>query len=142
MATLTAIRASLETEVASQLGAGTQVLSEVTANPPLPCVVFVPDAANFDVAMARGTDTWEFDVFVLVPSGDIEVGQVRLDPYVSGAGSLSVRQAIWNSRPNFSTAGFDAHISAMTSYGGQLESVGVNHVGAILRLIVHTRGTE
>lgn len=142
MATLATIRGTLETEVAAALGAGTQVLSELTANPPLPCVAFVPDVADFDVAMARGTDTWEFDVFVLVPSANVEVGQVRLDPYVSGAGSLSVRQAVFNARSAFQAAGFDAHISAMTSYGGQFEKVGEQHVGASLRLIVHTRGTE
>lgn len=142
MATLAAIRASLETEVAAQLGTGTQVLSELTANPPLPCVAFVPATADYVQAMARGTDTWEFDVFVIVPTADIEVAQVRLDPYVSGAGSLSVRQAVWNARPNFQTAGFDAHIAAMTSYGATFEKVGEQHLGALLRLIVHTRGTE
>jgi hypothetical protein len=142
MATLGAIRSSLESELQTFYGTGTQVLSELTANPPLPCVVFEPEEADFDVAMARGTDTWVFVVSVAVPAGNAEVGQVRLDPYVSGAGSLSVRQGIWNARTAFVAAGFDAHISAMTSYGGQLEIVGKDHIGATLRLIVHTRGTE
>lgn len=142
MATLTAIRATLETQVAAQLGAGTQVLSEMTANPPLPCVAFVPEEADFTVAMARGTDTWVFEVIIVVPTADVELAQVHLDPYVSGAGSLSVRQAVWNSRAAFQAAGFDAHVAAMTSYAAQFERVGEAHLGATLRLIVHTPGTE
>lgn len=140
MATLEAVRAAVATTLTTALGAGTQIYGRIPGQPALPCVCVVPDTANFDVAMARGTDTWELDLVVLVPSGDNEVGQSRLDPYVTGAGDLSIRQAIFNAR-TLGLSNTDAHVARMTDYGGSFESVDVAHIGARLRLIVHTRGT-
>lgn len=141
MATLAAIRTAFKSTVAAALGAGTEVYDGMPSNPVLPCVCLTPTEADFNVSMGRGTDTWAFDVFVLVPSADGLVGQELLDPYVTGAGALSIRQAVFAERSLGLTA-TDAHISAMTSYGGSFDAVGKPHVGAALRLIVHTSGTE
>jgi hypothetical protein len=140
MATLAAVRTAVASTLTAALGAGTQVYDTIPGQPVVPCVCVVPDTANFDVAMGRGTDTWEFDLIVLVPSGDNEVGQSRLDPYVTGSGDLSIRQAIFTTR-TLGLSNTDAHVSRMSDYGGSFEAVDVDHIGARLRLIVHTRGT-
>lgn len=142
MASLTTIRSTIKSTLGTALGAGTQVYEEVPGSPALPCVYIVPVSTDFDVAMGRGTDTWRLNLIVLVPSADNIVGQKLLDPYVSGAGSSSIRQAIWNARSTLQAAGIDAHVSAMTAYGGRYEGVGKDHIGATLTLVVHTSGTE
>ncbi len=141
MASLAAIRDGFRTTLAAALGTGVQVYDTVPGKPVLPCVCIIPAEADFVVAMGRGTDTWTFDLVILVPSADGHVGQELLDPYVTGAGASSIRQAIFNAR-TLGLTGVDAHVSSMTSYGGTVDAVGVGHVGATLRLIVHTLGTE
>lgn len=140
MATLAAIRDAIKTTLVSALGAGVEVYDNMPSSPVLPSVSVVPVSADFVVAMGRGADTWEFDLIVLVPSADGIVGQELLDPYVSGAGSSSIRQAIFNAR-TLGLSGTDAHVSAMTGYGGRWEAAGNPHVGASLRLEVTTIGT-
>ncbi|GAA2092329.1 hypothetical protein [Actinomadura alba] len=107
----------------------------------LPAAVVMPDTANFNVAMGRGMDTWEFDIAVLVSWGESGVAQDRLDAYVTGAGARSIRQAIFSNR-NLGLADTDAHISRMSDYGGQFDMAGIDNIGARLRLVVHTKGTE
>lgn len=106
----------------------------------LPAVVVAPTAADFDVTMGRGTDTWTFTLAVLVQSLDADLGQDRLDALVTGAGATSIRQCIFNAR-SLGLANVDAHVSAMSGYGGTFESAGANHIGATLTLNVHTTGT-
>ncbi|HET8684779.1 MAG TPA: hypothetical protein VFM54_23340 [Micromonosporaceae bacterium] len=142
MASLATIRTTVKSVLNAALGTGVEVYPAVPSNPVLPCVCVVPETADYVAAMGRGTDTWTFTLFVLVPSGDPVVAQGLLDPYVTGAGSSSVRQAVFNARTTFQAAGFDAHVAELLSYGGQLEAVGTPHTGASLRLIVHTPGTE
>ncbi len=144
MASLSQLRTAVKDTLVAALGAGTEVYDTIPGSPALPCVCVVPDSANFVVAMARGTDTWNFDLVVLVPSGDNQFGQSRLDPYVTGAGALSVRQAIYNANTPTTGLGLsntNAHVSGMTDYGGSFEAVDVDHIGARLRLVVHTTGT-
>lgn len=140
MASLKAIRAAFSTTLVSVIGAGTAVYQRIPAQPALPCVCVVPAIGNFVQSMARGTDTYELDVIVLVPSADNDVAQDRLDDYVTGAGDKSIRQGIFNNR-TLGLSNVDAHISGMTDYGGSFEAVDVDHIGARLRLVVHTSGT-
>lgn len=102
-------------------------------------VVVIPETANFLVAMGRGTDTWQFRLLVLVNPSDDELAQSQLDDYVSGAGSLSIRQALFNS--TLGLAGVSAFISGMSNYGAKFESAGIDHIGAALGLTVHNPGT-
>jgi hypothetical protein len=143
MATLKAIRSAFRTTVASELGAGVEVYATVPGSPVLPCLVLMPSdpAADFNVSMGRGTDTWFFDVIVLAPSADEAVGQDILDDYVTGQGSLSIREAVFNNR-TLGLSNVDAHVSGVIAYGGRYEAVDVAHIGATLRLVVHTKGTE
>ncbi len=106
----------------------------------LPAVVVIPFTSDFEVSMGRGTDTWEFDLLVLVSTSDMDIRQDSLDAYVSGSGSLSIRQAIFNNK-TLGLSGTDAHVSEMLEYGLRFEVASYPHIGARLRLKVHTSGT-
>lgn len=99
------------------------------------------DSANFTVAMGRGSDTWNFDLLVLVPASMLDTSQDALDDYVTGAGSKSVRQVVFNNR-TLGLASTDAHVSAMGGYGADYVLGQTQYVGATLRLVVHTSGKE
>lgn len=107
----------------------------------LPCVIVIPFTADYVIAMGRGLDTWEFDLLILVSTSDLDIRQDDLDAYVSGSGARSVRQAIFNAR-TLGLTGTDAHISQMLEYGARFVVAEFDHLGARLRLIVHTSGTE
>lgn len=140
MASLEQIRTAVKTTIEAAIS-GFQVHERVPAKPVPPCALVLPTTADFVVAMGRGTDTWTFDLIVLAPTADLVVGQAVLDPYVTGAGSRSIRQAIFNAR-TLGLPSTDAHIAGLGDYGGLHEYAGGPHVGATLRLIVHTPGTE
>lgn len=139
MASLPAIRLAVKTTIEAAIS-GLMVHETAVAKPTPPCVMVVPVEADFVVAMGRGTDTWPFDLLVLVPSADLVVAQTTLDPYIDGSGGQSIRQAIFLAR-SLGLANTDAHISGMSDYGGVHEYGGASHVGATLRLVVHTPGT-
>ena len=105
----------------------------------LPAVIVIPDSANFDVAMGRGTDTWEFNLYVLVSEGDMGLAQDALDDYVSGAGEASIRATIFANK-DLGLDGVNAHITAMTEYNAKFTNSDLPHVGGVLRLVVHTSG--
>lgn len=143
MASLKQIRAGIATTLATNLS-GIAVYKRVPENPVLPCVVVRPaldETADFDVAFGRGTDTWRFDLIVLVGGGDGDIGQDDLDDYVTGDGAKSIREVVHNNR-GLGLSNTDAHIAGLSAYGLTYEVVGHDHLGARLRLIAHTRGTE
>lgn len=140
MASLTAIRTAVKTTLESAIP-GLRVYDKVPGIAQVPAAVVEPATADFLVAMGRGTDTWEFILYVLVSDAEETLGQARLDEFVSGAGAKSIRAAIFAAR-TLGLASTDAHIAGLTSYGGQFESAQVAHIGATLRLVVHTKGTE
>lgn len=109
----------------------------------LPAVIVEPDNADFDVAMGRGTDQYNFTLIVVVQYNHIEVAQDNLDPFITGTGSKSIRQCIWNNR-KLGLDGVDAHVSRMYNYAMRFtpDSVGgaFEQLGARLGLIVYTRG--
>ena len=108
----------------------------------LPALVVTPAApADFDVAMSRGTDTWLFDLIVLVSAADLDVATDILDGYIFGGGPDSIRQAIWNAR-TLGLSDVDAHVSELTAYNIRYSVCDLDHMAATLRLVVHTRGTQ
>lgn len=138
MASLAQVRTGLKTTIASPTGLiGYNQVPEV-AN--LPAFVVVPREIDFAVAMGRGVDVYEFDVIVLVSRRDDGLAQTDLDAYVTGAGSSSIRQAVWNGR-TLGLADTDAHVYRMESYGAQWDIGEINHVGAALKVRVTTPGT-
>lgn len=139
MATLSAIRDAVKTTITANIS-GVEVYDTVPDVAITPAVVVFPAEADFTVAMGRGTDRWEFDLYVLCQRAVADEGQNALDAYVTGAGASSIRQVVFNN-PTLGVADTDAHISQMRDYGGQFESAQIPHVGARLRLVVLTPGT-
>lgn len=141
MASLGAIRTAIKTTLVAAI-AGLHAYDKISGSVNVPAVVVEPEDADFNVAMGRGTDTWGFTLSVVVSDNDEIVGQTKLDDFVTGAGSKSIRAAIFNAR-SLGLTSTDAHVAAMTSYGVRFEQAAdLQHIGATLRLVVHTRGTE
>jgi hypothetical protein len=108
----------------------------------VPCVVIAlagDDTADFAVAMNKGTDRWHYDLHVMTANRDAEIGQDDLDPYIDGAGPKSIRAAVFANR-TLGLANTDAWINGVSAYNASYESADLQHIGATLRLIVHTRG--
>jgi hypothetical protein len=139
MATLAAIRDAIKTTITDNV-TGLRVHDTIPDVVNLPAVVVVPRTADFDVAMGRGIDTWEFDLFVMVSKGSTRAAQDALDAYVTGAGTSSIRQVIFTNR-TLGLSNTDAHVARLIGYDLTFEASNVDHVGAALRLIVHTPGT-
>ena len=138
MASLAEIRAAAQATIAAAIpelhpyGLAADVVNS-------PAFMIKPATADFLVAMGRGTDTYVLDVTVMVAHTDLGVAQEHLDPYLTGAGARSIRQAIFLTR-TLGRGDCDAHIAGMRDYG-QYTLAGSEYVGATLRLVVHTSGT-
>ncbi len=92
--------------------------------------------ADFTVVMRKGADTWNLDLIVLLATSDLDVAQQHLDEYIDGGGPKSIRSAIFANK-SLGLDDVDAHIAQMVGYG-PFDFASYDHVGAILRLIVHT----
>ena len=139
MSSLSAIRLAIK----DVIEAGIETLRAYDTVPEaieLPAVVVEPATSDFQVSMGRGTDQWIFKIIVLVSWSDSEIAQNALDEYVSGAGASSIRQVIFNTR-TLGLPGTDAHISGMSEYGSGHPAAGVDHVAAVLDMVVYTTGT-
>src|SRR5688572_7228603 len=75
----------------------------------VPAVVVQPVEADFEVAMGRGLDAWEFDLLVLASKADERTSQERLDELVDGGGDRSIRKAIFNNN-SLGLPNVNAHI--------------------------------
>jgi hypothetical protein len=137
MSSLSAIRDAIKTTL-DALPEG-NAYDFVPDNPTFPAVCAYPSPADFFGAFARGLDTWEFEILVLTARGSDRAGQDKLDQFITGAGPLSIRQAIFNNR----TLGFtdtDANISGVLDYR-PTDVGGIPVYSARLRLVVTTSGT-
>lgn len=139
MASLTAIRDAIKTTVEANV-TGMTCYDTVPDASNLPATVVVPDVASFVQAMGRGMDTYEFDLYVLVSANEMDIRQDELDTYVTGAGSASIRAAIFANK-TLGLSNVDAHITGMSVYAEKFPMASVQHIGAVLHLIVHTTGT-
>lgn len=138
MSSVAQIRTAMKTTITTAISGlfGYDQVPEVVN---LPAVVVVPRSSDFAAAMGRGLDVHEFDVIVLVSRRDDGLAQTDLDAYVTGAGSSSIRQAIWNAR-TLGLSDADAHVYGMESYGAEWDIGTLNHVGAVLKVRVSTTG--
>jgi len=136
---LGAIRTGLKTTIEAAI-TGLKVYPTIESVNVVPAVVVVPVDADFVVAMGRGVDTYKFTLLVMVNPSDEAIAQTSLDNYLSGAGTKSIRQAIFNAR-TLGLTGVDAHVTGWSGYGAKYESAGIQHIGAQLALTVHNPGT-
>jgi hypothetical protein len=140
VSSLAAIRDAIRTTIVNS-GIGIEVYDTVPEVAVVPAVVVIPFDADFTVTMGRGTDSYNIDLFVLCSRAVADQGQDDLDSFATGAGTSSVREAIWNNK-TLGLSDVNAHIAGMNRYGGQFETAQIPHVGAVLRLVVMTSGTS
>jgi hypothetical protein len=90
--------------------------------------------------MQRGTDLYTFDMLVAVQRADSRTAQDKLDAFVTGSGSLSIRQIIYNNK-TLGLSDTDARVVNMSNYAADVNLNGVDGVGANLEIQVYTKGS-
>lgn len=139
MATLGQMRDAIKKTIKDNLS-GVHVYDTIPDVQEVPCVMVLPVSADYHVAFARGSDTWEFDLVVSVSRVDVNAGQEQLDAYVSGHGPKSIRQIMFQN-DSLGLPDTTSTVKSMKGYGGNFDTAGNNYVGAVLRLSVTTSGT-
>lgn len=92
MSSLSGIRDGLRTALATI--SGLRAYDTIPDNPSPPFAVVVPLGITFDEAFARGLDTYEMSVLVVVGRVSDRIAQDTLDGYCAPSGSGSVKTAI------------------------------------------------
>lgn len=129
---LTDIRAALKATITQ---AGLNVYDTVQDVVNTPAAVIEPFDADFVVAMARGGDTYRFNLMVLQANTNTSNAQKILDPYLTGQGPKSIREFVFEN----CTLGLDdvdAVVVSMKGYNGSPDVAGIQMIGAILRINV------
>ena len=127
MADLVSIRDALKTTINNISG--------------LRCYDTVPDnALNFPIAIIIPTSI-DFDLLVAVQRADSRTGQDKLDAFVTGQGSSSIRQIIYNNS-TLGLANTSAHVTSMSNYGADVSLNGIDAIGANLSIEVFTKGSS
>ena len=106
-----------------------------------PVALFIPTNIEFDLAMQRGTDLYTFDMIVAVQRTDARTAQDKLDEFVSGSGSKSIRQIIFNNK-TLGLADTDARVVNMTNYSADFNLNGIDGIGANFEIEVYTKGSS
>ena len=106
-----------------------------------PAAFIVPTEIEFDLAMQRGTDLYTFDMLVAVQRADSRTAQDKLDAFITGSGSSSVRQVIYNNK-TLGLSDTDARVVNMTNYAADVNLNGIDGVGANLTIEVYTKGSS
>jgi|TARA_R110000824_G_C14836670_1_gene638510 hypothetical protein len=140
MATLSQIRDGLKTTVSNI--SGLRCYDTVPDNAiNFPVAIFLPTSIEFDLAMQRGTDLYTFDLLVAVQRADSRTAQDKLDAYITGSGSSSVRQVIYNNK-SLGLADTDARVVNVSNYAADVNLNGIDGVGANLEIQVYTKGSS
>lgn len=141
MASVSAIRTAIKATIAAAIPTGIFGYDTVSAVTQVPAFVVIPRATNFAVAMGRGVDEHDVDVVVLVSKRDMALAQAELDKYATGAGSDSIRAAIFNAR-TLGLSNTDAHVTGMSGYGQVIEVGSTDYMSATLSLKVYSSGVS
>lgn len=137
MASVTEVREGIKASLEAAIP-GLTVHAKMSGVANVPAVVVQPVEADFEVAMGRGLDAWQYDLIVLASRADEAAAQDRLDEYVDGGGDKSIRRAIFNNN-TLGLANTNAHVSGMADYNGQHAVGPISYAGATLRLVVRTK---
>lgn len=105
----------------------------------LPAVVVYPAEDAPLVTSGSATRTWDLNLYVLASAGEPVIGQYDLDELIDTSGPRSVIAAL-HGNSDLGLEDTDCVVRGITAYGQQYESVGIDHVGAVLRLYVETAG--
>ena len=140
MASFSTIRSAIKTTLADNIS-GLRVYDTIDDMINVPACVVVPNSIDFNEAMARGTDKYDFDVLVVVSRADSRSGQNQLDSFINGSGSNSIRQAIFQNS-TLGQSDTSAVVTTMNDYGGTYAVNGVESIGARLGVTVYTKGSS
>ena len=113
MTTLSALRSGIATNLATISGLRTSATVPDDVNPPI--AVVAPQGITFDTAFARGLDTYEFQVLVIVGRVDERSAQNKLDAFCNPTGSQSIKTAI-ESDPTLGGESNDLRVTEMRNY--------------------------
>ncbi|WP_063042122.1 hypothetical protein, partial [Nocardia grenadensis] len=102
----------------------------------LPAVLVEPQKAQFDLAMHRGTDVWDFNLYVLVRNTDEALAQDLLDRFIEGEGPDSIRQALYENETLGIDGVADARVLSVDGYGSKGKWAGIDCLSAILKVRV------
>jgi hypothetical protein len=95
---------------------GLRVYTVLTDNPQFPAALISLDRIEFDSTMARGCDSIEFTVTLVVARADDRSAQNKLETYLAGTGATSVKTAV-ESDVTLGGAAFDARVTAAEQIG-------------------------
>lgn len=95
--------------------------------------------ADFDQAMGRGTDTWNFLLYVMVPGGDTEANAELMDEYIDSSGDKSIRRVLFNNK-SIGTNNSNAHVAGILAYDQKPQFASLDYLTAVLHIVVHTKG--
>lgn len=113
MATMSAMRTAIASNLAGISGLRTAATMPDQPNPPI--AVVMPQSVSYDTSMARGLDTYEFVVLVIVGRVDERTAQNLLDGYCNPTGSTSIKAAIESDRTLGGEAN-DLRVTDMRNY--------------------------
>lgn len=113
MATLSAMRTALASNLSGITGLRTAATMPDQPNPPV--AIVMPQSVSYDTSMARGLDTYEFVLLVIVGRVDERTAQNLLDGYCNPTGATSIKAAIESDRTLGGQAN-DLRVTDMRNY--------------------------
>lgn len=147
MATLAQVKTALAQTIAAYGSITTEAyiydnIEEFVHTPAIIIDVSPDSSADFEESFGGAHEIWKMDIYVLVSrSKGSGAGAKELDQYLTREGPKSIRNAIYlNSSLGLEDTDATAH--GISGYGGRFEFGSVDHVGAIIRVRVHTDGRE
>lgn len=139
MASMSTVRAGLALRAEAITGLNGYARPTGTLN--LPAVLILPRPGvpiEFDETMGRGSDTLFFDVPVLVADTVGDLAQRKLDSFLDGSGSTSLKQALESD--DIAIAGVDFVFVPRLSNYGDVEYSGKLYFGATFQVEVNADG--
>jgi|TARA_R110000744_G_scaffold32358_4_gene75719 hypothetical protein len=106
-----------------------------------PVAFIVPTNIDFDTSMQRGTDLYTFDILVACQRTDSRSGQDKLATFITGQGSTSIRQAIFNNS-TLGLADTSSRCVSVTNISADVSVNGIDAIGANVEIQVYTKGTS
>ena len=113
MATLSAMRPALASNLSGITGLRTAATMPDQPTPPV--AIVMPQSVSYDTSMARGLDTYEFVLLVIVGRVDERTAQNLLDGYCNPTGATSIKAAIESDRTLGGQAN-DLRVTDMRNY--------------------------
>lgn len=127
MTTMSDLRAGIATNLGTITGL--RAYAYVPDDPRPPIAYVIPGGIDFDTAMGRGADTYQFTVKVIVGRWNERTAQTTLDNYCDPASTTSIKRAIESDR-QLGGKCFDLRVESLRNYGPIVLDDGVMYLSA------------